>query len=74
LIVLVVNPSIGGGFTAEIGESMSKFKINPGAVSERIIEADYFKLEGDYFWFFNNDSEVISIKKAIHIDQIDHLM
>jgi hypothetical protein len=53
---------------------MSKFKINPGAVSERIIEADYFKLEGDYFWFFNNDSEVISIKKAIHIDQIDHLM
>ncbi len=52
---------------------MTKFKINPNAISEQIIEADFFKLEGDYFWFFKGDSEVVSIKKAIHVDQIDHL-
>lgn len=53
---------------------MSKFKINPGTISECIIEADSFRLEGEYFWFFNDNSEVVSIKKAIHIDRIDNLI
>jgi hypothetical protein len=72
--VMQSNPSNGGGHKVEIGVKMAKFKINPGAISERVIEADFFKLEGDYFWFFNNESEVVSINKAIHIDRIDRFM
>jgi len=68
----MINPSIGGGFTVKIGDKMSRFKINPNAISEQIIEADFFKIEGDYFWFFKGDSEVVSIKRASHVDQIDH--
>jgi hypothetical protein len=52
---------------------MKKFVINKGGISEKVVHADYFKIEGNFVWFLTNDSEVVSIKKIDYVDQIDHL-
>lgn len=62
-----------GVTTRESTKSMKTYVINRGAVSEKEVRADYFKIEGDFIWFLTNDSEVVSIKKIDYIDQIDHV-
>jgi len=52
---------------------MKKFVINKGGISEKVVHADYFKIEGNFVWFLTNDSDVVSIKKIDYVDQIDHL-
>ncbi len=64
---------VTGVTTMESKESMKTYVINRGALSEKEVIADYFKIEGDFVWFLTNDSEVVSIKKIEHIDQIDHV-
>jgi hypothetical protein len=50
---------------------MNTYVVNLGSISEKVVKADYFKIENDFVWFLTNQSEVVSIKKADHIDQID---
>ncbi len=50
---------------------MNTYIVNPGSISEKVVKADYFKIENDFVWFLTDQSEVVSIKKADHIHQID---
>jgi hypothetical protein len=50
---------------------MKTFVINKGGISEKVVQADYFKIEGSFVWFLTNNSEVISIKKIYYVEQID---
>ena len=50
---------------------MKKYIINPDTPSQRTIEADYFHLKDDFFWFYSNQDEVVSINKADFITRID---
>ena len=55
----------------EMRKVMNTYVVNPGLISEKVVKADYFKIENDFVWFLTNQSEVVSIKKVHHIDQID---
>jgi len=47
------------------------YLVNPNSASERTIEADFFKIEGEFAWFFTNSDQVVSIHKTKFIDRID---
>ncbi len=64
---------VTGVTTRESNKRMKTYVINRGAISEKEVRADYFKIEGNFVWFLTNDSEVVSIKKIDYIDQIDHV-
>ena len=50
---------------------MNKYHVNKSLPGERLIEADYFRIEGDYFWFFTKDDKVKAISKSIYIETLD---
>lgn len=62
--------SIGGIRRVDRG-NMSRYQINRGQNGDRMVFADYFKLEGQYFWFFDSDGNVKHITKATYVETID---
>ncbi len=49
------------------------YTVNPNSATERTIEADFFKIEGEYAWFFKDNDQVVSIHKTKFIDRIDSI-
>jgi hypothetical protein len=49
------------------------YTVNPNSPTERKIEADFFKIEGEYAWFFKDNDQVVSIHKTKFIDRIDSI-
>ncbi len=50
---------------------MNKYHINKSMPGERLIEADHFQIEGDYFWFFTKDDQVKAMTKSTYVETID---
>ena len=57
---------------ASKGENM-KYLINSKSVGEKLVDADFFKIENDFVWFFKGESHVVSIHRAEFINTIDYL-
>lgn len=50
-----------------------KYLINSKSVGEKLVEADFFKIENDFVWFFKGECQVVSIHRAEFINSIDYL-
>ncbi len=47
------------------------FIINRNSIGEKLIKADFFKIEGDFAWFFKNETQVVSINRIDFINEIE---
>lgn len=52
-------------------QDMNKYHINKSLPGERLIEAEHFLIDGEYFWFITKDDQVKAISKSTCIETID---
>lgn len=54
-------------------EKKMQYLINSKSIGEKLVEADFLKIENDFVWFFKGESQVVSMHRAEFINTIDYL-